>query len=482
MLSAGYFRDIELPSDELRRLFGEISTLVAEAIDTVPTKTQSGATVADLEALLPLSAPEAGGGGDAVRALVQDVYLPHIRNYRHPLHYGHQRPAPLAATVITDLAANAFNPTVTMLEGGPISVTLERRVMDWFRQLAGFPKEGCGTLLNGGAESVLTALLCARESVGPGRVLASGDAHYSVARAIHVLGLPPETLVGVPVDNAGRIDIRALHSAADEIAARGGHIMAVVANAGSTANAAFDDLASVGAVARKFSAWYHVDGSHGASVLMSPRLRSKLRGVEFADSLSWNPHKLLWVASPCAVLLVRDTGKLISALAPGTERASYVLPSVAAAHSIDERPDPLRLTIACTRYFAALRLCAAILAYGTAGLGQRIERMHDLACDLFAKLNGASDFRCYAAPELNMVCFRHIPREALSTHDVNEHNKAIRRDLAAGSQAYLTGVQLGEHYWLRAQVMSPNTDEKANARLLTLVRASAAERSRSPIQ
>jgi glutamate/tyrosine decarboxylase-like PLP-dependent enzyme len=467
--------DIELRDAEIREIFREISSTLADAIVAIPTKTHSGATRKELERLLPSNPPAAGGGVGALRALVQDIYLPHIRNYRHPLHYGHQRPAPLAATVIADLAANSFNPTVTMLEGGPISVTIERRVMAWFRQLAGFPDGSCGTLLNGGAEATLTAMLVARDHVGAGRILMSEDAHYSVARAAHLLGLAADSLVRIPVEPCGRVDISQLKLAAEQIHSNGERIMAVVANAGSTATAAFDDCTSMAGVAKDYGAWFHVDGSHGASALLSPRLRPKLRGVECADSLSWNPHKLLWVASPCSILLVRDPSKLAAALAPGMETASYVLsPGSEVGRPVED--DPLRLTLACTRYFSALRLCAAIMVYGTTGLGKRIEKTHDLAWHLYKLLERAPDFHVYTEPELNMVCFRHVPiDQEMSVRELNSYNQAIRERLAAGTDAYVTGVKLGNYYWLRAQIMSPNTTPRANSRLLELIRKAGDE-------
>jgi L-2,4-diaminobutyrate decarboxylase len=464
--------DIELCAEEIRRVFQEISSEVANAINRIPAKTHSGAATAELERLLPSTAPAQGGGADALRTLVRDIYLPHIRNYRHPLHYGHQRPAPLAATVIADLAANAFNPTVTMLEGGPISVTIERRVMEWFRQLAGFPLGSCGTLLHGGTEGILTALLAARDDRGPGRILASEESHYAVARAAHVLGLAPDALWRIPADSRGRVSLSLLEQAARHIRSNGGRVMAMVANAGSTANGAFDDLIGMASIAKEYGAWFHVDGSHGASALLSRRLRSKLLGVECADSLSWNPHKLLWVASPCSILIVKEPSKLLASLAPGMETASYVLPSAGVSnHQAAHGDDPLRFTLACTRYFAALRLCAALTVYGTDALGRRIERTHDLARDLCEQLAAASDFRIHSQPELNMVCFQHVPAgRKMSGRKLSSYNQTIRQRLAAGTDAYLTGVELGGRYWLRAQIMSPNTTPMSNSKLLELIR------------
>jgi glutamate/tyrosine decarboxylase-like PLP-dependent enzyme len=176
---------------------------------------------------------------------------------------------------------------------------------------------------------------------------------------------------------------------------------------------------------------------------------------------------------------VRDPSKLVASLALTMETASYVLPPGSAPNreaTVPDREaphedDPIRFTIACTRYFAALRLCAALMVYGTAGLGRRIERTHDLARDLYQRLDSSSDFQIHSEPELNMICFRHIPAgREMSEQELNVYNQAIRERLAAGTDAYLTGVELRDRYWLRAQIMSPNTSSQANSRLLELIR------------
>ncbi|GAB4513607.1 MAG: lysine decarboxylase DesA [Haliangiales bacterium] len=486
--------DVELSAVELRALAHQVTELVIQKIMSPNANTVSSATRAELDELLMSAPPADGCGAGALVQMIRDHLFPHTREYRHPLHFGHQRPAPLAATVVADLAVGALNPSVTMFEGGPYAFALERRVIRWMCELAGFSTESDpasdGVMVSGGSEANLTALLCAREravrerdSQPDGRrqlVFTSADAHYSVARAAHVIGLGMESVVPIAVNQRREIEPQLLARAMHAAAARGDVPIAVVATAGTTSVGAFDDLRACGAVAREHNAWFHVDGAHGASALLHPTLRRKLDGVALADSLTWDPHKLMWVAAPCSVLLVRERANLTLALQPGMTSATYLVPT-------ERGPDPQQdlttfgTTIACTRYATAVRVYAAFLVYGQAGLARRLERMCTLAEHLFYEAQAYDGMSVLTRPDLNIVCLRHLPRGIAEPRDdddtarANAHTRRVREKLAQGSQAYVTGVDIDGHYWLRAQLMSENITKASITALLRLVtRTSAA--------
>lgn len=470
--------DVELAPDEIRALFHAVADLLASRIACPAPGTISGASRQEIEALLPEEAPRQGLGADALVRAIRDEYLVHVRDYRHPLHYGHQRPAPLAATAIADLAAQVLNPTVTMYEGGPYSVSLEKRVLRWLTDLIGFPRSAGGTLVAGGAEATLTALLCARERARlAGRterpvIFASDQVHYSVERAAHILGLGAGALRKVPSDARLSLDVDRLDAMMEAAARAGEAPLAVVATAGTTGTGSFDDLRAAGRVAEKHGAWFHVDAAHGGAAAIAPALRALLDGIEHADSVVWNPHKLLWVASPCSAILVRRRRDLAIALAPGVRTASYVVSrSTDILDDPDEDPDePLRWTIACTRYFSALRVYAAFLVYGADGLARRLVRMCALAQDLHAAADAHGSFVTLVKPAFNVTCFRFVPPGAhRSPEALDAVNESLRDRLARGTEAYLTGVKIHGRYWLRAQFMSENITPASNRKLLEIV-------------
>jgi glutamate/tyrosine decarboxylase-like PLP-dependent enzyme len=471
----------ELAPAIARDLLMEAAQAIANRVFDPAPETVMLTDRAAIEAGLPRHLPRDGGGPARLRQILFDEFLPTLRDYRHPLHLGHQRPAPSFASLYADLAAAAFNPTVTMFEGGPYSVAVEGRVLAWMKELAGFAPDSIATLVNGGAEANLTALLVARD-----RALAAGHdlsrlrlvlgehAHYTLLRSRHILGLPPESLIVIPARRDLSMDVEALAACLDDLRQQASPVMAVVAAAGCTANGAFDDLAAIGALSAAAGAWFHVDAAHGGAALLSRQLKSRLAGLDLADSVVINPHKMFFLAAPCSVLLCRRRADFAASLDVGLESARYVIPDPAALASIADGDEPLRWTLACTRFFAAFRLYAALSTYGAAGIAARIERSCDLARHLHDLIVEAPDFEVLTQPAFNMVCFRYRPA-SVPVRDLDDLNRALRHKIAFGSAAYLTGCVAWGAYWQRAQIMSENTDEAALNDLLPLLRHAAAD-------
>jgi glutamate/tyrosine decarboxylase-like PLP-dependent enzyme len=470
----------ELAPPVARELLREAAQAITARVFAPLPETVAGTDRRVIEAMLPPEMPRQGGGPARLRQILFDEFLPTLRDYRHPLHLGHQRPAPSFASLYADLAAAAFNPTVTMFEGGPYAVAVEGRVLAWMKQLAGFAPGSVATVVNGGAEANLTALLVARDqALAQGhdlarlRLVVGEHAHYTLLRARHVLGLKPEALVVIPSGDDLTMDVAALAACLADLQRQNLPVMAVVAAAGCTANGAFDDLPAIGALSAKSGAWFHVDAAHGGAALLSGRLSPALDGLDSADSVVINPHKMFFLAAPCSVLLCRRRADFAASLDVGLESARYVIPDASSLATLADGDEPLRWTLVCTRFFSAFRLYAALCTYGADGIAARVERSCDLAQHLHDRIAVAADFEALCPPAFNMVCFRYRPAH-LGIAAGDNFNRLLRRTLAAGHDAYLTGCVARGSYWLRAQIMSENTDEAALDRLLPLLRQVAA--------
>jgi glutamate/tyrosine decarboxylase-like PLP-dependent enzyme len=484
--SAQRAHPFDLPPDVAQALLQEAATALTQRLDQPEPITVAITDRAAIERLLPADLPRQGGGAGRLRQILFDEFLPFVRDYRHPLHLGHQRPAPSFASLYADLAAAAFNPTVTMFEGGPYSVAVEGRVLAWMKRLVGYPGDAVATLVNGGAEANLTALLVARdralaEGHAPAdlRLLIGQQAHYTLARSRHILGLPPQALVTIPGRADLSLDVDALAAELTALGQSGKKVMAIVANAGCTANGAFDDLDRIAGLAAAAGAWLHVDAAHGGAALLSDRQRHKLQGIARADSIVINPHKMFFVAAPCSVLLCRHRADFAASLDVGLETASYVIPDLAALCDISDGDEPLRWTLACTRFFSAFRLYAALSTYGADGLGARIDHVCDLARFLHDEVTASGDFESLGVPAFNMVCFRYRP-VGIDLAQIDALNRTLRARLASGPEAYLTGCAAQGVYWLRAQIMSEHVDRDSLRDLLPLLRRHAASLTASP--
>ena len=460
-----------------------LSHLVTEALALVyaePRATTSCASMAEIQNDFPIRIPDAGYGPEAFLELVHTSFSTHIRNYRHRLHFGHQRPAPSLGSGAADLLSGVTNMTVSVFEAGPFSVALENTVQKWLHDLFRLPASALVTFTHGGSESTLTAFLCAREKWvhrvpeddwRNACVLIGDQAHYCVERSARVVGIRPERILRVPADRRGRIAVSDLRRTALAAQHAGHPILAIAAAAGTTASAAFDDLLACSDVASECEAWFHVDASHGGAAVFDETLRTKLAGLDRADSFCWNPHKLMWVSPPCACLMVRDRIDLHRALSVDLAHAHYIVDKASSRQDDIDTNEQLEWTLSCTRQFSAFKVFASAYIYGTDLIGRRLASMCRLARNLATLLRRTPRFDVYCEPEFNIVCFRY-----LAGGDIDEFNRRLRTRLVAQPDCYLTGVEINGRYWLRAQFTSETT-KAADLRTLISVIEFEAQRS-----
>ena len=214
------------------------------------------------------------------------------------------------AAVLAEMLTGLLNVSMyTYKVAGP-HVLIEQTVIDHMLRKVGF-SEGEGNLSAGGSISALVAMLIARnetlprwrdEGTGGERVClyASEQAHYSFAKNAGILGIGRKRLRMVPTDEEGSMRPSSLRSRIEADLAEGFRPLMIVATAGTTTLGAFDPIASIAEVAEEFGIWLHVDGAYGASVLLSPKHSKLVDGIERADSVVWNPHKMMGVPLPCS--------------------------------------------------------------------------------------------------------------------------------------------------------------------------------------
>ena len=211
---------------------------------------------------------------------------------------------------------SALNQSVAVEEMSPTLTSLEHRVIRWMCDAVGFPAGSGGTLTSGGTEATFTALLAARAAALPDSwmhgiseprpvVLCGEHTHYAVTRAVAELGLGMRSAIIIP-SRSYRMDVAALEREIARLRERQIPIMAVVATAGHTATGSFDDLDAIGRLCEGVGIWLHIDGAHGATAVLSDRHRHRVRGMDRARSIAWDPHKMMLLPLPAGMLLVRS--------------------------------------------------------------------------------------------------------------------------------------------------------------------------------
>jgi L-2,4-diaminobutyrate decarboxylase len=260
------------------------------------------------------------------------AYLDESVRLHHPGALAHQVGAPDVGAALADLVHGVANQPMSIYEMGAGAASVEFAVIDWMVEQTGWePGAAGGVLTHGGSLANLTALLAARARAAPGAwrdgvpqdlaILAPASAHYSVGRAAGILGLGEAAIVPLEVDELDRIRVDRLEDALERTRAAGRRPMALVAAACATSTGLYDDLRAIGTFCRAHDVWLHVDGAHGASALLSDRHRGCLDGLELADSLIWDAHKMLRTSALCAAVLVRCAEHLPGAF---QQQASYL--------------------------------------------------------------------------------------------------------------------------------------------------------------
>ena len=388
----------------------------------------------------------------------------------NPRYMGHQVAPPLPKAALAELVSALINNGTGVYEMGPASAPIELVVVDWMCATLGLPAGAGGVLTSGGSLGNLTALLAMRQAKAGYdvwregthtrlAVVVSGDAHYSVARALSIMGLGVASAIRAPLDAHHRMSAAAVRGALASAGER--RVIGIVAAAGSTATGAYDPLDELADVAAEHDLWLHVDAAHGGGVAVSPALRGKLRGIERADSIVWDAHKLLMMPALVTGVLFRREAHAYEAFA---QQASYLF--------ADSRPEETwwdlgQRTLECTKRAMAIELWTALRAQGEAWFAEVVERQHALAAELAGKLDAAPDFELALPPESNIVCFRHRPPGVL---DLDAHNRALRTRVVRDGTFYIVGTQLPAGYHLRTTLMNPLTESRDLDELLEHLR------------
>lgn len=406
---------------------------------------------------------EGGLGGDVLARFLAD-YLDAATRLHHPGYMAHQVGVPHPLSALAALVDAFTNNAMAIYEMGPSAATVEFSVVNWMLGNIGWapmPLPGTGTgneshgggvLTHGGSLANLTALIAARgraapdawENGGPGNlvIVAPEGCHYSIARAAGILGLGRKAVEHPPTDAQGRLAPEGLAAFLAGLRERGSAVLAVVANACSTAVGLYDPLREVAAVCRELGVWLHVDGAHGASALVSERCRGLLDGVELADSLVWDAHKMLRAPTLSAAVLFRDHRDLEGAF---RQEASYLF------HEKDQPGiDFIHGTVECTKAALGLKVFFALAADGEGAIAKFVERQTDLAKAAAGFLRQEPGIEVAVEPQSNIVCFRVEGGDDLQLR--------LRNRLTEAGNHYVSTAEFQGRRWLRLALMNPATE------------------------
>jgi glutamate/tyrosine decarboxylase-like PLP-dependent enzyme len=391
-------------------------------------------------ALGPVEVPLEGIGAEAALRRLAQVLVEYGLDLSHPRAAAHLQPPPLSVAVAADALASITNASLDTYDSGPSAIAVERWLIGVLVKMAGLGPCADGVLTPGGSLSNLLGLLLARDAAGlrlkvDARregvaamtgpvVLCSELAHFSVHRACAALGLGENAVRAVPTDERRRMRPGALDKILRGLGDRHTPV-AIVATAGTTDFGSIDCLPEIADVAAEHGVWLHVDAAYGFGALFSDRLAGRLAGIERADSITLDLHKIGWQPAAASVLLVADK----ASFAALDREVAYLNPSDDAEAGLDGL---LGRSLQTTRRPDAVKIVATLLAHGRRGMGDMVDACHDLARYAEHRILKEPELELVSPAELTTVVFRYRSRTRPAGWDAgveDEINGALRRRL-----------------------------------------------------
>lgn len=348
--------------------------------------------------------------------------------------------------------------------GNNAAALMDGQVVNWLKAMMGFPDSASGTLVSGGTMANIVALTVARnvksgidlraEGVGalrrPLKFYASDQVHSCHQKALELLGLGSKALRRVPTDAGFRIDIEALKAmiAADRAADQ--QPSCVIATAGTVNTGAIDDLQAIGDLCRSEDLWFHVDGCIGALIAIAPQNRHLVAGLDRADSLALDPHKLLHVPFEAGCALLRDAESHRNSFAIHPEYLEEKPRGVAAAEFLhDYNPQT-------SRGFRALKIWLTLKEHGVAKFGRLIDQTIALTQHLQQLVENRPELEIVAPAIINILCFRYNPG-GRSAAELRQLNTEIMLRLQESGTAVITDTTVSDQHALRIAICNHRT-------------------------
>ncbi|HEY9115619.1 MAG TPA: aminotransferase class I/II-fold pyridoxal phosphate-dependent enzyme [Bacteroidales bacterium] len=405
--------------------------------------------------------------GKSTSAFFSDIIENSI-HLHNPKYMGHQVSAPLPITSLAAMASALLNNGMAVYEMGPAASALEKWIAGKFAQLLGYDENADGIITSGGTLATLTAMLAARKMKAGDdiwkngnsanlAVMVSEQAHYCVDRAARIMGFGEKGVIKIPVDNQYKLRADLLGEYLEKAKTEGLKVIAVIGSACSTSTGTYDDLLEIGNFCEKHNLWFHVDAAHGGGAIVSGKYRPLLKGIEQADSVIIDFHKMLM--NPALSTLLMFKNGQVSYLT-FNQKANYLWKK----NEDEEWYNYAKRTFECTKLMMSLKFYSVVQAYGFEIFDEHVTYLYDLGKQFAELINQRKGFELAVEPMSNIVCFRFVGN--FQAKELNELNARIRQEILEKGEFYIVQTELNNQIFLRTTLMNPMTETRHLVELL----------------
>ena len=429
-------------------------------IETFPVLSQ--VKPGEIRAALPQQPPQQGEAFEAILADMEKL-MPGITHWQSPNFYAYFCSNASGPSILGDLLCSGLGVQGMLWSTSPACTEVETLVMDWLAGMLDLPRKFLSTAQGGGviqdtaSSASLAALLAGRERAtafatnqhgGDGTLVAytSSEAHSSIEKSMMIAGLGRDNLRLLAVDSDFAMKPEELARAIAEDKRAGLIPCFVGATVGTTSSNAMDPIEKIGAICREHDIWLHVDAAMSGTAALCEEFRWIQKGLEYADSYCFNPHKWMFTNFDCSAFYVADRKALTQTLSVLPE---YLKNQASASGAVFDYRD---WHVQLGRRFRSLKLWFVIRHYGIEGLQHHIREHVRLAHKFTGWIRADPRFELAAPAPLNLVCFRHRAGDAV--------NQALMEQLNRSGDLYITHTKLEGKFTLRLCVGQLNTVER----------------------
>jgi glutamate/tyrosine decarboxylase-like PLP-dependent enzyme len=432
-----------------RKLWNQLMESIEDYLERVPEANPS--PVSDLENLRTMLAeqdfnqqinPE-----HAMDFVIRNLWENQVHT-PHPRYFGLFNPATTSMGIAADALAAAFNPQLATINHSPFAVEVERHLVHTFGQRFGYKSEEVdGTFTNAGAEANHTALITALTHQFPDFarkglrglerqpvLYLSNQSHHSLVKAARLCGLGSDAIHWIPVNDRLQLEVNVLERQIAQDRADGFAPFLVVATAGTTNAGVVDPIASVAEIASRERLWLHVDAAWGGAVVFIPELSDLIKGIEQADSITFDAHKWLSVPMAAGMYLTRHPQVLSQAFRITAE----YMPTAAEGEGFI---DPYTHSIQWSRRFIGLKVFLSLLVAGWEGYRQVIQHQVELG-DLMREKLAEAMWEVVNPTPLPVVCFTN---PNLSQVEEEKTLEGILREVLDSGKAWISITRLDKN-------------------------------------
>lgn len=389
---------------------------------------------------------------------------------------GHQVTPTAPITALTSMISALLNNGMAVYEMGMSPTAMERIVTDLLCHKVGYNSNSRGFLTSGGTLANLTALLSARKAKvaddawndgykKPLGIMVSEEAHYCVDRAAKIMGLGENGIIRISTKDDFSMDASQLEIQYRRATDDGIQVFALVGSAPSTATGSYDNLETIAQFAQKYNIWFHVDGAHGGAAIFSEKYKHTVKGIEHADSVVIDGHKMMLMPTITTALLFRDGN---NSHATFSQKADYLL----VQSDGEDWYNLAKRTFECTKTMMSIHWYTILKIYGEQIFEGYVTNQYDLGSRFAELIENDPDFELAIQPMANIVCFRFV-NPTMETIALNETNLQIRQELLEDGEFYIVQTKLRGIHYLRTTIMNPFTTEGHLKKLIVKMKAIA---------